>query len=148
MSYVYLSGPMRRYPEFNFPAFRQAAEWLRSTGLGVISPHEKDEQTGFDVTGMTGHEDLSLHGFDLHAALAWDMKVIATPECSGLVCLEGWTVSSGARAEVALALALGKPVDELWHDGSVDYTSGDFRWRPRLVRVTPEIHVEVCRDAA
>jgi hypothetical protein len=33
---VYLAGPMRGYPEFNFPAFNLAAAKLRAAGYVVL----------------------------------------------------------------------------------------------------------------
>lgn len=37
---LYISGPMHGFPEFNFPAFEDAAGKLRAHGYRVISPHE------------------------------------------------------------------------------------------------------------
>lgn len=133
--HVYLSGPMRGKPEFNFPEFHRAAAALRERGYKVLSPAEKDEQVGFVTTGMTGHEDLSELGFDLHAALAWDCAAIATPDCIGVVCMEGWQQSSGCRAEVALALALGKPVYEFFYEGRYQGWDDTFHWPITLVPV-------------
>ena len=56
---VYLCGPMRKYPEFNHPAFHQAARLLRAEGYDVFSPAEHDIRMGLDVTGTTGdHAEL------------------------------------------------------------------------------------------
>jgi nucleoside 2-deoxyribosyltransferase len=133
--HLYLSGPMRGIAEFNFPAFKEAATRLRLHGHKVLSPAEKDEQVGFVTDGMTGNEDLAALGFDLHAALAWDCAAIATPDCIGVVCLEGWQRSSGCRAEVALALALGKPVWEYWLRGAFGSMSEQITWHLELVKV-------------
>lgn len=37
---LYLSGGMTGYPDFNFPAFREAAAALRRAGYSVIDPSE------------------------------------------------------------------------------------------------------------
>lgn len=37
---VYLAGPMSGLPEFNYPAFNQAAEQLRTLGFHVENPAE------------------------------------------------------------------------------------------------------------
>lgn len=108
---VYIAGPMRGYKEFNFPAFDRARDHLLEAGWFSWSPADHDRTEGFDVTGLTGNEDLADLGFDLRKALAKDMEIIAT-EASAVAVLPGWEKSSGARAEVALAHALGLPVAE------------------------------------
>jgi hypothetical protein len=106
---VYLAGPMRRQPAFNFPAFHAAAAALRNLGHEVFNPAEADENNGFDPTGMSGHEDLSHLGFDLREALGADLAYICK-RADAVVTLPGWEGSSGATAEVATAKALGLPV--------------------------------------
>lgn len=105
---VYVAGPMRSLPSFNFPAFDTASAALRDQGHDVVNPAEHDRDNGFNPTGMTGHEDLTAQGFDLRAALAWDLDQIT--RCDAIFLLDGWQRSSGARAEYALAQALGLQV--------------------------------------
>lgn len=97
---------MRFRPAFNFPAFDAGAALLRAEGHEVFSPAEHDRSGGFDPTGMTGHEDLRALGFDLRAALATDLEWITTT-ADAIYLLDGWETSSGARAELATAAALG-----------------------------------------
>lgn len=106
---IYLAGPMRGIPEFNFEAFGNATGALRRKGHTVFSPAERDLDAGFDPTGMTGNEDLSEHGFDLREALGVDLAYICE-HADAVAVLPGWAKSSGARAEVAAAWALGVPV--------------------------------------
>lgn len=106
MTKVYTVGPMTGYQEFNFPAFDQAAAKYRALGYEVINPAEHDREQGLDVTGMTG-DPRELEGrFDLKEALLWDLHQAA--DADGIILLPGWSRSSGARAELALAAALGK----------------------------------------
>lgn len=107
----YIAGAMRRHPEFNFPAFFAAEETLRAEGAEVgLNPARYDvEEMGFDHRGKTGHEDLSLLGFDLRHSLGQDMAFI-TSTAKWICVLPGWEKSSGASAEVATAKALGLPV--------------------------------------
>lgn len=112
MTTLYIAGPMRGIPEFNFPAFLGAQKDLELSGFGVINPAARDIEDGFDYEGLTGHEDLAVIGFDLRAALAWDLHAIAV-DSDGIATLEGWENSKGASAEVATAKALGLPVKPL-----------------------------------
>ncbi|MEV8029244.1 dATP/dGTP diphosphohydrolase domain-containing protein [Cellulosimicrobium funkei] len=113
---VYVAGPMRGLPEFNFPAFDKAALDLTVQGHDVVNPAEHDREGGFDPAGMTGNEDLAAQGFDLRAALAWDLEQIT--RCDAVFLLDGWQQSSGARAEYALAQALGLQVasEQSWRE--------------------------------
>lgn len=108
MTTLYIAGPMRGKRHFNFPAFFDAAERLKSVGYDVVSPAERDVSNGFDPISrdLTGDEDLAAEGFDLREALAWDLTQIAE-RCDGIALLPGWMSSRGARAEQALGEALG-----------------------------------------
>jgi Domain of unknown function (DUF4406) len=108
---IYLAGPMRGYPEFNFPAFHAAAAHLRALGHEVFSPAEKDmERHGTDISAgnATGSEEeaAAKHGFDLRVALGDDLAWICA-NAEGIAMLRGWQHSSGAKAEHATARALG-----------------------------------------
>lgn len=107
--YVYCASAMRGVPEFNFPAFDRAAERLRADGFIVFNPADRDRATGFDPSGMTGNEDLAAMGFCLREALHADTSWICL-FATHIYMLKGWEKSSGARAEHALALALGLQV--------------------------------------
>lgn len=107
-STAYLAGPMRGIAAFNFPAFRRAAKILRDAGIRILSPHEMDEDNGYDWTGFTGHEDLADYDFDLTERLTEDIHAIG--EADAVILLDGWQNSSGARAEASFAWAVGKQV--------------------------------------
>ena len=109
---VYLAGRMRGVMDYNFPAFRRVAAVLRDMGYEVISPAEHDEEQGFDPTGMSGWEDLSEVGFDLNESLAWDLNAVCT-KADAVVVFGDYHRSKGVAAEIATAIALGKPVLEL-----------------------------------
>lgn len=108
---IYVAGPMRGIPEFNFPAFNAAAEMLRQCGHEVFNPAERDnERHGKDISkgNATGDEHVAAaqHGFNLREALADDMAFI-TRDADAIYLLKGWQHSKGARAEKATAEALG-----------------------------------------
>ena len=110
---VYVAGPMRGYPEFNFPAFLDAAKRLRKAGHSVFCPAERDLQVGFRPLGMSGTDaDMDGAGFDLCAALGADLAWI-TASADAVIVLPGWEQSAGAQAEVATARALSLPVQAL-----------------------------------
>jgi hypothetical protein len=100
---------MRGIAEFNFPAFDRAAEELRAAGYDCFNPADNDRLVGFDGAGWTGFESLEERSFDLRGAMATDLEFIAR-EADAVCVLPGWEGSMGARAEVAVAHALGLPV--------------------------------------
>ena len=92
---IYLSGPMRSYPEFNYPAFHKAAVELRGAGHTVWSPAENDTWDGTE-SGM-----FRTINMDLSVVVNWAEAVVVLP---------GWTDSTGARAEVFTAFWAEIPV--------------------------------------
>lgn len=107
---VYLAGPMRGYPNFNYPAFHAAAAKLRAEGHFVFSPAERDmERDGMDwgKEGASGdHAEIIAKGFSLRVALGDDLAWICA-EAEAIALLPGWEASKGANAENATAVALG-----------------------------------------
>jgi len=107
---IYLAGPMTGYPQFNYPAFHQAASSLRKEGHFVFSPAERDiERDGKnwgdevkDGSAAAAKEK----GFDLRSALGDDLEFICK-DAEAIALLPGWEKSSGAQAEWATARALG-----------------------------------------
>lgn len=107
---IYVAGPMRGIPAFNFPAFHEAQRRLEEYGYPNIgNPAEWDEDKGFDASQYEGTEDLAGIGFDLAAALKMDLDWIAD-NAFAVAVLPGWEKSKGVAAEVALAKALGLKV--------------------------------------
>lgn len=102
---IYLSGPMRNLPYFNFPAFHRAAAKLRAEGLYVRNPAETDNGATLDPDG----DESRSKGFCRRTALANELRWIAL-HADGIALLPGWRQSSGALAELALAEALGLEV--------------------------------------
>lgn len=114
---IYVAGPMRGIPEFNFPAFYEASAILRALGHSVFNPAEKDnEKHGTDISAgnATGDESIATkqHGFNLREALAADLDFICR-EADAIALLPGWERSKGATAEHATAVALGLEIVKL-----------------------------------
>lgn len=89
---IYISGPMTGLPNYNFEAFNQAADKLKSEGWNVCNPADHGL-----VDGAT-KEDYLRHD------LAW----LST--CSAIYLLPGWKSSSGVKLELDVAKALGMTI--------------------------------------
>ena len=107
MMRLYLSGPMTGYPYFNSEAFDSAAEELREAGYEVFNPVEHDREMGFDP--MLHPKGKVTPEFPLREALKADLTWILD-HAEGVATLPGCEDSKGARAEIALAEALGLSV--------------------------------------
>ena len=109
---IYLAGPMRGIPEFNYPAFFTAAQLLRDAGHIVFSPAERDiDHHGGVNIGAGNHAGdeavaAANHGFNLRKAMSDDAAFICN-EADAIALLPGWEKSFGANAEWTLAKALG-----------------------------------------
>lgn len=106
---IYISGPMRGHPEFNFPAFFKREEELREKypTAKIFSPARRDVDEGFDAIGLQGTADeLVTFGFSLRDALLADCTFLCE-EATHIDMLPGWVRSTGATAERALSIALG-----------------------------------------
>jgi hypothetical protein len=114
---VYLAGPMRGVPEFNYPTFASAAYKLRARGYTVFSPAEADiKRLGRDVSAEfpTGDADAfaKKYGITIRECLAEDIAWICK-EADEIAFLPGWQRSLGATAERAVAIALGLTIMEI-----------------------------------
>jgi hypothetical protein len=86
---IYIAGPMTGLPEFNYPAFNDAARTLRAAGHVVHNPAENPVPPCGSWLGY----------------MRMGLKQIADADC--LVLLPGWADSRGARIEHRLAIDLG-----------------------------------------
>lgn len=113
---VYIAGPMRGYPAYNFAAFEAAQERvLREWGdVDVFNPAWNDIERAV-LTGTAKAYGWAWVGeyllnnpseFSLRDALTDDLTWICQ-HAGHLVLLQGWENSSGARTEYALAHAIG-----------------------------------------
>lgn len=115
---------MRGIPEFNFPAFMEAAALLRVEGHEVFNPAERDtKEYGEDFAKAAPHGDLAeVPVFSLREALGADLAWICA-EAEAIALLPGWENSKGVRAELATANALGLQVTYL-----VALEEGGYHW--------------------
>lgn len=124
---AYIAGPMTGIPEYNFPAFREAAQRLRDEGYEVVSPVELDEAESFNEHGDGQPLDKSQYAHFLRR----DLDAIADG-VDVIVCLPGYENSKGAQVEIAFARSLGIPSVRIDTMQPVANPSGE-------VRVTNEI---------
>lgn len=106
---IYLAGPMRGIPNFNFPAFDYAAEKLRAEGHEVFSPAERDRKAyGNEIeNNPTGDESkVTNPACTIEDCMAADCEWICR-NADTIAVLPGWEKSSGAGAETSLGKALG-----------------------------------------
>lgn len=97
---VYLAGPMRGLPSFNFPAFDEATSTLREQGFEVWSPAERDREEGFDPDRDEAKT--------LAYYMAFDLKAVC--ESDAIVVLPGWQRSKGATLELHVARECEIPI--------------------------------------
>lgn len=98
-TYIYIAGPMRGKPDFNFAAFDAERDKYASEGWNVISPADIDRTAGYYDT-----DDQSVYVYrDLYALL------LVAQHDGGIHMLAGHKKSTGATAELALAKWLGIP---------------------------------------
>lgn len=148
---VYLAGPMRGIPEFNFPAFFAAGLQLQHAGHYVHNPAYEDDLAGFRWRRTTGNEDMttlwgpSADPKTLKDVLAEDIEWILK-HADAVAVLPGWEKSRGARAEVSAALAADIPV------GFIDCFESDGIHDGGFVTEVPPMHelvdrrIEVSKD--
>ncbi|WP_067622957.1 DUF4406 domain-containing protein [Alicyclobacillus acidiphilus] len=96
MNRIYLSGPMSGLPDWNRPAFMEAAGRLRNLGFEVVNPAE-----------------VSIRGGSWADFMRHDIRLMM--DVDGVVTLPGWRQSKGASLEVYIAEHLHMPVYELEH---------------------------------
>lgn len=110
MKTIYIAGPMRGKPQFNFPLFDTVAAALRAKGHTVISPAEQDAPAirakslasadGIFTPDMAKDESVG-------TILGRDTRLVID-NVTDLALLPDWQLSTGARLEVCVALLHGK----------------------------------------
>ena len=105
----YLAGPMTGIPQFNIPAFDDAASRLRADGFDITSPAELDsaEMRRLAMLSPDGAMCDVLSEGTWGDCLARDVKMIAD-ELDVIILLPGWEKSRGANLEAFVGLMCGK----------------------------------------
>lgn len=107
---IYLAGKMRGEPYFNCDAFIMWAQYLRSLGHTVFSPCEHTMSLyGNDIYTKNPEGDEIKAGIDGRLVFSDDIDYIIN-EAEAIAMMPGWRKSKGARAEHAVAIAIGLPI--------------------------------------
>ena len=94
---LYLAGPMRGKPHYNFPAFDAAAERLRQQGYEVVNPA--------DMSREVGVEKVVTDPAVFNRLIAEELREVRA--CDAIYLLRGWERSAGTRDELEVALSHG-----------------------------------------
>lgn len=115
---VYIAGPMTGKEKFNFPAFDAVEDHYNQLGWEVFNPaaHDRNllgkdktwypEEKDSEGPWIKWSEDVAKNVPTLRDMLGADLAWIAK-EATTIHMLRGWENSKGAKAEWALAHALG-----------------------------------------
>ena len=112
---VYIAGPMKGIPLFNFPAFDRARDLINTWENSVaVSPADIDRAHGFDPASLPDDYDWNL----IPASAGTREEIIkrdigAVLAADEIYLLPNWENSAGAKAELHLARWAGKICH--WH---------------------------------
>lgn len=102
---IYIAGPMRGIPEWNYPAFAKARQEWKEKGHQVFCPAAISEALGYKIDEPCEPQNGKAHL--LHVILS-DILCLSNADAIGL--LPGWEKSRGATVELAFAQLLGLQV--------------------------------------
>ena len=107
---IFISGPMRGIPYYNFPAFDAAKVAFEAAGFDVVTPADLDRAIGFDAMDLPADTDWELEsGFDIRAAMRRNIDALL--DADGVVFLEGWGGSLACNIERLIADRLNMRLD-------------------------------------
>ena len=99
---IFISGPMRGIPYYNFPAFDAARAAFEEAGFDVVTPADLDSEIGIEAMDLTETTDWNVKtGFDVRAAIKRNIDALL--DADGVVFLEGWGGSLGCNIERLIA---------------------------------------------
>lgn len=110
LPFFYLAGPMTGYEEYNFPAFNLAADRLRDQGYNLINPAQLDHEVEAKFEAKPPQVGVLEYDDSWRECLRRDLLVVGDENCQGVICIEGWEKSRGARLETYVAAALELPI--------------------------------------
>lgn len=118
---IYIAGPMRGRPAFNYPKFNEAEKFLTTAGWLVENPARIGEKFG---TPEQINGDPAL----LARVVQHELDIVRS--CDAIFLLPGWEKSEGARKELVHAITAGQDVyicDEITQD-LIGYIRSTFNY--------------------
>lgn len=116
---VYITGPMRGQPQYNFPAFYKAQAMLEMWGYRVINPARIDIERGKAHWNQSLQNVILDNKFTIEDALSRDFNEILT-RADALVVLGGFESSVGANREIAFGTSIGRKAFKYNEDHPLD----------------------------
>ena len=117
---IYIAGPMRGKPNWNYDSFSDAEKFLEEAGWNVVNPATLEDNyqdtkdlgspEGFDPSTIKEHKDAN------RKIMRRDVTAICD-QCDAIFMLKDWERSLGACAEFYLARSIGLDV---YYEGSHD----------------------------
>jgi hypothetical protein len=119
----YLAGPMSGIAQHNIPLFDRVTSELREAGFNVVSPAELDDEAVREAAldDPTGTVTTCL-GMTWADFLARDVKLIAD-DVNGIIFLDGWERSKGARLEAFIGIICGHDFARYTRRGQIERMS-------------------------
>lgn len=117
---IYIAGPMRGKPNWNYEAFHKAEETLKASGWNAVNPATLDDNYQ-DTKDLGSPEDFDPGSIKKHKdanrkIMRRDVTAICD-RCDAIFMLKDWERSLGACAEFYLASSIGL---DIYYEGSHD----------------------------
>ena len=120
---IYIAGPMRGIPLYNFPAFDLAAEKLFNEGWDPVNPADLDRAIGYYPEEVIEGADWNTIPESLSLPTIIKKDLDALQQCDAIYMLNGWEKSKGAKAELAVALWMG--IEVLFEGENTEFNSAE-----------------------
>jgi hypothetical protein len=111
---IYISGPMTGHPDYNFRSFFDAEELILKLGHTALNPAWQDGYTFEEAK-----KSAKIKGHSWGQYMREDLKMLMMAE--GIVLLDGWRESKGAKLEAIVAGALDMQFYKIKNNELINY---------------------------
>lgn len=127
----YLAGRMQGIPQMNYPRFAEVATALRKEEIEVINPAEQDSASTQKMALLS--KDGNIKDIEMPYGVIISRCIRAVlQDSTGVIAMDDWWRSKGARMEVNAAITVGKPV-YTYHHGSLNKEPLTVDYAARLI---------------